>query len=66
MEIPAFAEAQSGDVKEPWPNGRWLDETFLKTQGQWRNSQQEDGEKGRDRRQKANSRKYTPDSRRQR
>ncbi len=28
--------AQSGDVKEPWPNSKWLDETFLKTQDQWR------------------------------
>ncbi len=27
---------QSGDVKEPWPNSKWLDETFLKTQDQWR------------------------------
>ncbi len=27
---------QSGDVKEPWPNNKWLDETFLKTQDQWR------------------------------
>jgi NitT/TauT family transport system substrate-binding protein len=27
---------QSGDVKEAWPNSRWLDETFLKTQGEWR------------------------------
>jgi ABC-type nitrate/sulfonate/bicarbonate transport system substrate-binding protein len=28
--------AQSGDVKEPWPNSKWLDEAFLKTQDQWR------------------------------
>jgi NitT/TauT family transport system substrate-binding protein len=27
---------QAGDVKEPWPNNKWLDETFLKTQDQWR------------------------------
>jgi NitT/TauT family transport system substrate-binding protein len=27
---------QSGDVTEPWPNNKWLDDTFLKTQGQWR------------------------------
>lgn len=27
---------QAGDVKEPWPNNRWLDDTFLKTQDQWR------------------------------
>ena len=27
---------QAGEVKEPWPNDRWLDETFLKTQSEWR------------------------------
>jgi ABC-type nitrate/sulfonate/bicarbonate transport system substrate-binding protein len=27
---------QSGDVKEPWPESKWLDQTFLKTQDQWR------------------------------
>ncbi|OGP66260.1 MAG: hypothetical protein A2169_03805 [Deltaproteobacteria bacterium RBG_13_47_9] len=27
---------EAGDVKEPWPTSRWLDETFLKTQDQWR------------------------------
>ena len=27
---------QSGEVKEPWPNSRWLDDTFLKTQAEWR------------------------------
>jgi NitT/TauT family transport system substrate-binding protein len=27
---------EAGDVKEPWPNSKWLDETFLKTQDQWR------------------------------
>jgi NitT/TauT family transport system substrate-binding protein len=27
---------QSGEVKEPWPNNKWLDDTFLKTQDQWR------------------------------
>jgi NitT/TauT family transport system substrate-binding protein len=27
---------QNGDVKEPWPNSRWLDDTFLKTQNEWR------------------------------
>ena len=26
----------SGDVTEPWPNSRWLDPTFMSTQGQWR------------------------------
>lgn len=25
-----------GDAKEPWPNSKWLDERFLKTQDQWR------------------------------
>lgn len=27
---------QAGDVTEPWPDSRWLDETFLKTQKEWR------------------------------
>lgn len=27
---------QNGDVKEPWPNSRWLDDTFLRTQNEWR------------------------------
>jgi len=27
---------QSGEVKEPWPNSRWLNDAFLKTQGEWR------------------------------
>jgi NitT/TauT family transport system substrate-binding protein len=27
---------QAGDVKEPWPDSKWLDDTFLKTQDQWR------------------------------
>jgi ABC-type nitrate/sulfonate/bicarbonate transport system substrate-binding protein len=27
---------QAGDVTEPWPDSRWLDPTFLKTQDQWR------------------------------
>jgi len=27
---------QAGDVKEPWPISRWLDESFLKTQAEWR------------------------------
>jgi NitT/TauT family transport system substrate-binding protein len=27
---------EAGEVKEPWPNSRWLDDTFLKTQDQWR------------------------------
>jgi NitT/TauT family transport system substrate-binding protein len=27
---------EAGDVKEPWPESRWLDQTFLKTQDQWR------------------------------
>lgn len=26
----------TGDVKEPWPNSKWLDDTFLKSQDQWR------------------------------
>lgn len=27
---------QAGDVTEAWPNNRWLDDRFLKTQDQWR------------------------------
>jgi len=27
---------EAGDVKEPWPNSKWLDDTFLKTQNEWR------------------------------
>ena len=27
---------QAGEVTEPWPNNRWLDDAFLKTQDQWR------------------------------
>jgi len=27
---------QAGDVTEPWPDSKWLDQTFLKTQDQWR------------------------------
>ncbi len=27
---------EAGDVKEPWPNNRWLDESFIKTQNEWR------------------------------
>jgi len=27
---------QAGDVKEPWPDSKWLDDSFLKTQSQWR------------------------------
>ncbi len=27
---------EAGDVKEPWPNNKWLDDTFLRTQNQWR------------------------------
>lgn len=27
---------QAGDVTEPWPDSKWLDSSFLKTQNQWR------------------------------
>ena len=27
---------ESNEVNEPWPNSKWLDDTFLKTQDQWR------------------------------
>jgi NitT/TauT family transport system substrate-binding protein len=36
MKIFWEIAVQGGDVKEPWPNSKWLDETFLKTQDQWR------------------------------
>jgi NitT/TauT family transport system substrate-binding protein len=26
---------ESNEVKEPWPNSKWLDDTFLKTRDQW-------------------------------
>ena len=36
MKIFWEIAVQAGDVKEPWPNSKWLDDTFLKTQDQWR------------------------------
>jgi NitT/TauT family transport system substrate-binding protein len=36
MKVFWAIAVEAGDVKEPWPNSRWLDDTFLKTQGQWR------------------------------
>jgi NitT/TauT family transport system substrate-binding protein len=36
MKIFWEIAVQSGDVKEAWPNNRWLNDTFLKTQDQWR------------------------------
>lgn len=36
MKIFWEIAVESGDVKEPWRNPMWLDETFLKTQDQWR------------------------------
>ena len=27
---------QAGDVTEPWPDSKWLDQTYLRTQDQWR------------------------------
>ncbi len=27
---------ESGETKEPWPNSKWLDDSFLKTQAEWR------------------------------
>ena len=36
MKIFWEITVQSGDVKEPWPESKWLDQTFLKTQDQWR------------------------------
>jgi NitT/TauT family transport system substrate-binding protein len=36
MKVFWAIAVEAGDVKEPWPNNRWLDDTFLKTQDQWR------------------------------
>jgi NitT/TauT family transport system substrate-binding protein len=36
MKIFWAVTVESGDVKEPWPNSKWLDDTFLRTQDQWR------------------------------
>jgi len=36
MKIFWEITVQSGDVREPWPESKWLDQTFLKTQDQWR------------------------------
>ena len=36
MKIFWEIAVQAGEVKEPWPESKWLDDTFLKTQDQWR------------------------------
>ncbi len=36
MKVFWAIAVEAGDVKEPWPNNKWLDDTFLKTQDQWR------------------------------
>ena len=36
MKIFWEITVQAGDVTEPWPDSKWLDQTFLKTQDQWR------------------------------
>ena len=36
MKIFWEIAVQAGEVKEPWPDSRWLDNSFLKTQDQWR------------------------------
>lgn len=36
MKVFWAIAVEAGDVKEPWPDGKWLDPTFLKTQDQWR------------------------------
>jgi len=36
MKIFWEITVQSGDVTEPWPDSKWLDQAFLKTQDQWR------------------------------
>jgi len=36
MKIFWEISVQSGEVAEPWPESKWLDDTFLKTQNEWR------------------------------
>jgi NitT/TauT family transport system substrate-binding protein len=36
MKVFWSIAVEAGDVKEPWPNSNWLDDSFLKTQGEWR------------------------------
>ncbi len=36
MKVFWSISVEAGDVKEPWPNSKWLDESFLKTQNEWR------------------------------
>ena len=36
MKVFWAIAVEAGDVKESWPNNKWLDDTFLKTQNQWR------------------------------
>jgi len=31
MKVFWSIAVEAGDVKEPWPNGKWLDDSFLKT-----------------------------------
>jgi len=36
MKVLWEIAVQAGDVTEPWPDSKWLDASFLKTQSQWR------------------------------
>lgn len=36
MKIFWSIAVESGDVKEPWRNNQWLDDTFLNNQNEWR------------------------------
>jgi NitT/TauT family transport system substrate-binding protein len=36
MKVFWSIAVEAGDVKEPWPSSKWLDDSFLKTQGEWR------------------------------
>jgi NitT/TauT family transport system substrate-binding protein len=36
MKVFWSIAVEAGDVKEPWPTSRWLDDTVLKTQNAWR------------------------------
>ena len=36
MKVFWAITVESGEVKEPWPNSKWFDDTFFKTQTEWR------------------------------
>jgi NitT/TauT family transport system substrate-binding protein len=36
MKVFWSIAVESGEVKEPWPNSKWFDDIFFKTQNEWR------------------------------